>query len=68
MGGEADWEYRYRFVCHLNYYAEEKIWLVCDGLDTLATVSLNGRELGHVRKYVPPVSLGCEAVAQGRRK
>ncbi|MFN2242888.1 MAG: beta-mannosidase, partial [Anaerolineae bacterium] len=23
------------------------IWLVCDGLDTLATVSLNGCELGH---------------------
>ena len=27
--------------------AEEHILLVCDGLDTLATVSLNGHELGH---------------------
>ena len=26
--------------------AEDRVFLVCDGLDTLATVSLNGQELG----------------------
>ena len=26
---------------------EDRVWLVCDGLDTLATVTLNGHELGH---------------------
>src|SRR5436309_1433090 len=42
---ESDWEYRYTFACSPNLLAEEKILLVCDGLDTLATVKLNGKEL-----------------------
>ncbi len=44
---EADWIYRYRFNCSPEILAEEKIHLVCEGLDTLATVVLNGHELGH---------------------
>ena len=43
---EADWEYRRRFVAAPELLRQPHIWLVCDGLDTLATVSLNGRELG----------------------
>ena len=43
---EADWQYRYRFTCLPELLAEEQVWLVCDGLDTLATVALNGEELG----------------------
>ncbi len=43
---ESDWEYRYNFSCSGEILSEEKIYLVCDGLDTLATVVLNGRELG----------------------
>ncbi len=43
---EADWEYRCRFVASPELLRQPQIWLVCDGLDTLATVSLNGRELG----------------------
>jgi beta-mannosidase len=43
---ESDWEYRYYFSCGSALQDEEKIWLVCDGLDTLATVNLNGQELG----------------------
>jgi len=43
---EADWEYRYQFAAAPELLRQPHIWLVCDGLDTLATVSLNGRELG----------------------
>ena len=43
---ESDWVYRRRFSCAPELLAEEKIFLVCDGLDTLATVVLNGHELG----------------------
>jgi beta-mannosidase len=43
---ESDWDYRYRFSCSPEILAKEKIFLVCDGLDTLATVVLNGHELG----------------------
>jgi beta-mannosidase len=43
---EADWEYRYHFVVQPELLHQPHIWLVCDGLDTLATVSLNGCVLG----------------------
>ena len=43
---EADWEYRCRFAAAAALRAEERVWLVCDGLDTLATVRLNGELLG----------------------
>jgi len=43
---EADWEYRCQFDSAQELLRQSHIWLVCDGLDTLATVSLNGRELG----------------------
>jgi beta-mannosidase len=52
---EADWEYRYQFAVAPELLRQPQIWLVCDGLDTLATVSLNGHELGRAanmfRKY-----------------
>jgi beta-mannosidase len=44
---ETDWEYRYRFAVAPDLLRQPHIWLVCDGLDTLATVRLNGHELGH---------------------
>jgi beta-mannosidase len=43
---ESDWVYRSRFSCSPELLAEENIFLVCEGLDTLATVTLNGHELG----------------------
>ncbi len=43
---KADWEYRLSFAVAPELMNEEHIVLVCDGLDTLATVSLNGQELG----------------------
>ncbi|NIM93090.1 MAG: glycoside hydrolase family 2 protein [Anaerolineales bacterium] len=42
---EADWEYRYQFDTEAEFLRQPQIWLICDGLDTLATVSLNGHEL-----------------------
>ncbi len=43
---ESDWIYRCRFYCSPGLRTEEKILLVCEGLDTLATVVLNGHEIG----------------------
>jgi beta-mannosidase len=43
---ESDWVYRNRFTISSELLAQEKILLVCDGLDTLATVVLNSHELG----------------------
>ena len=43
---EADWEYRYSFIAEPELLQQPQVWLVCDGLDTLATVRLNGQELG----------------------
>ena len=43
---ESDWIYRCVFSCSPELLAQEKIFLVCEGLDTLATVVLNGHELG----------------------
>src|SRR5512137_294787 len=44
---EADWEYRCQFTVTPDLADHPHIWLVCDGLDTLATIWLNGVELGH---------------------
>src|SRR5690606_15609386 len=43
---EADWEYRYAFAPASDVLAQEKVLLVCDGLDTLAEITLNGQLLG----------------------
>lgn len=43
---EADWEYRCQFSVDPELQVQSRVWLVCDGLDTLATVTLNGHELG----------------------
>jgi beta-mannosidase len=44
---EADWEYRYQFSAMPELFRQPHIWLVCEGLDTLAKVVLNGHELGN---------------------
>ena len=41
-----DWEYRKKFAVEARFLNLPQIWLVCDGLDTLAIVKLNGQELG----------------------
>ena len=43
---ESDWEYRRSFSADAALLSEDKVFLVCDGLDTLAAVRLNGHLLG----------------------
>jgi beta-mannosidase len=42
---ERDWEYRTTFAVPASLLAEQVVELVADGLDTVATVILNGREV-----------------------
>jgi beta-mannosidase len=42
----SDWIYRTSFACSDELLSEDKVFLVCDGLDTLAAVFLNSHELG----------------------
>jgi len=44
--GDTDWEYRTTFNATPRLLNEAKQFLVCDGLDTLAEISLNGTLLG----------------------
>jgi beta-mannosidase len=44
---DRDWEYRTGFQIDPELLAEERVFLVCDGLDTLADVTLDGSEVGH---------------------
>jgi len=43
---QADWEYQLVFSVDAELRQQGHVWLVCDGLDTLATVTLNGQLLG----------------------
>ncbi len=44
--GENDWQYVCKFEVSEALLAREKLELVCDGLDTVATVELNGHIVG----------------------
>jgi beta-mannosidase len=44
---ENDWEYRRSFNADAGLLAEENVSLICDGLDTIADLYLNGTYLGH---------------------
>jgi beta-mannosidase len=43
---EKDWEYEGRFDISKEMLAQEQVFLVCDGLDTLAEITVNGQALG----------------------
>jgi beta-mannosidase len=43
---QSDWEYRRTFTPDALVLAQERVFLTCDGLDTLAEVRLNGHLLG----------------------
>jgi beta-mannosidase len=43
---ESDWEYRREFQATASLLQEERVFLVCDGLDTLAEVRINGKVVG----------------------
>ncbi|MCH6259310.1 hypothetical protein MLD52_22340 [Puniceicoccaceae bacterium K14] len=44
--GQADWEYEASFEANAAICQETKIELVCQGLDTLSTLRLNGQVIG----------------------
>lgn len=66
---ERDWVYRVRFDADDTLCAEDHVFLVCDGLDTLADVMFNERLLGHAenmfRQYRWDVT---EMVAPGQNE
>jgi beta-mannosidase len=43
---DRDWEYGHEFMVMPELLDEDRVELICDGLDTLAEVSLNGQLLG----------------------
>jgi len=43
--GRADWVYERQFRVSQAQFAEQSIFLNCDGLDTLATIFINGRRV-----------------------
>lgn len=45
---ESDWEYSRSFEADDDLLGADRVYLECDGLDTLADVTLNGHILGHV--------------------
>ncbi len=44
---DHDWEYCHEFTVLPELLTEDRLELVCDGLDTLAELTLNGQLLGH---------------------
>ncbi len=44
--GRTDWEYRTTFSVSDEALQEERVDLVCEGLDTVATIWVNGAEVG----------------------
>src|ERR1043166_9736352 len=44
--GEMDWQYRCRFEADTALLAHERVDLVCEGIDTIAEVRVNGAEVG----------------------
>ena len=43
---QSDWEYIHSFELSPGMLEYEQVWLVCDGLDTLASLVINGHALG----------------------
>ncbi len=45
--GRTDWEFSTTFSLSADALKEERVDLVCEGLDTVATIWINGAEIGH---------------------
>src|SRR5262245_38200015 len=52
--GETDWEYRRPFAPNAALLAHERVDLVCDGLDTIAEVRVNGVLVGTAANMFHP--------------
>ena len=44
--GETDWKYKRTFLVSGELLQRDRVLLRCEGLDTLATVKINGKEVG----------------------
>jgi beta-mannosidase len=64
---ERDWEYRARFTLPATALREERLELVADGLDTVATVTLNGRVIGRTENMFVPGRWDVRGVARAGR-
>lgn len=60
--GETDWLYRCTFVIPAELFAQEHVDLCFDGLDTHATVWLNGQEILQSVNMFVPERLGVKAL------
>ncbi len=65
---EADWQYRTAFTPDPTLRAQERVWLVADGLDTLATVTLNGHALGQTDNMFRQYRWDVTALLQDRNE
>jgi beta-mannosidase len=52
--GECDWEFRRRFTADAGLIGYERIDLACEGLDTIAEVSVNGAAVGAAANMFHP--------------
>jgi len=52
--GRADWEYRCSFEAGAALVEHERLDLVCDGLDTIAVIELNGKIVGRAANMFHP--------------
>ena len=52
---QHDWDYRATFRVSAALLAADEVELVCDGLDTLATVFLNGRQVATTENMFVPL-------------
>jgi beta-mannosidase len=65
---ERDWAYSLRFRADADLLGHEHVELVCDGLDTLATIVLNGHEVAQTDNMFVGSPFRCESAAAAGRK
>ena len=63
---DQDWEYRREFDTNAGLLAEERIYLVCDGLDTPGRGLTQWAVPRPDKQHVSPLPLGGEKAAPGR--
>ncbi|MFP4052358.1 MAG: glycoside hydrolase family 2 protein [Phycisphaerae bacterium] len=67
--GRTDWEYRCRFEVPAKLSRASRLDLVCEGLDTVAEVSLSGTPIGRSEDmHFPCVCDAAEAIREGENE
>jgi len=60
--GRTDWRYQCTFDAPANWQEQERVDLVCEGLDTIATVELNGQRVGETANMHHPHRFNIKAL------